>query len=504
MAGADVLVLGAGSAGSVVAARLSEDPVCRVHLVEAGDWPRDPDIADPLQWPFLEGRDFDWAYRTVAQPGTAGRVHAWPRGRVVGGSSCMHAMAHVQGHADDFAPWAEAAGPRWSQAGLARGFGRCALPQRQDRTALSPVAAAFIEAGQAIGAPMLASHKAGPLAGATVNTLTIRDGRRVSVADAYLAGAVRRPNLTISTGAVVERLAIEQGRVRGAVIRQGGASSVAEADRVVLCLGTIGSPLLLLRSGIGDAEQLRSFGIACAVALPAVGRNLHDHLLAAGNVYAARRAVPRSRLQHSESLMYLHGDDPARVEGAPDCVLACVVLPAVTECFAAPAAGSAYTIMFGFTHPTSRGSIMLTGADAVSPPRIDPAYLSTEADRRAFRRGLELAREVGHAAPLDDWRDREILPGVAVRDAPAIEAFLARAARTHHHPVGTCAMGAVVDADLRVQGLENLFVVDASVIPRITTGPVNAAVVAIAETWTEAVGAKSIAAAGAKQGERAA
>lgn len=491
MTSCDVLVLGAGSAGSVVAARLSEDPSCQICLVEAGEWPSDPDIADPLRWPYLEGKPFDWAYRTTPQAGTAGRVHPWPRGRAVGGSSCIHALAHVPGHVEDYEAWAEVGGSRWGPAALTAGLARCALPMVQPVPDIGVVTRAYIEAGRAIGAPALARHDVGQLAGATVNTLTVHEGRRVTVADAYLRPALARPNLRVVTGTSAEQLIWDGNRARGVRVRDAGGVRTLEADIVVVCLGAIASPLLLLRSGIGNPAELAEAGVACAVELPEVGRNLHDHLFAAGNVYAARQTVPGSRLQHSESLMYLHGDDPGRPDGAPDCVLACVLLPVVTECFVRPPPGAAYTILFGVTHPTSRGSVTLTGPHAADPPRIDPNYLATEADRRCFRAALRLARAVGHATPLNSWREREVFPGPYIQDETDVDAFVARAAMTHHHPVGTCALGSVVDADLRVLGTENLFVVDASIIPAITTGPVHASVLAIAEIWAADVGTKS-------------
>ena len=470
--GHDVLVLGAGSAGCVVAARLAGRGA-KVCLVEAGDWPRDPDISDPARWPFLQGREIDWCFRTTPQPRTAGRAHDWPRGRVVGGSSCLHAMAHVHGHADDFAAWGIL-----RFASLASGFARSAQPLLRPTEQVSELANDFMAAGQELGAPKLTHHNAGPLAGTAANTLTIRDGKRVSVADAYLSDVP--PNLDIVTGTTAERLLFDGDRARGVLARRGSTTLTIEADEIILCLGTLGSPLLLMRSGIGDSETLAAAGIACRFDAPGVGRNLHDHLLAAGNVYAARRPVPASRLQHSESLMYLHADDIARADGAPDIVLACVLLPVVSECFARPEVGTAYTIMCGVTHPTSRGAIRPTSPHAADPPLIDPAYLSTEHDRRVFRDSLMVARAVGHARALDAWRAHEILPGP---DATDLDDFLARAATTHHHPVGTCALGTVVDESCRVRGSENLFVVDASTIPRITTGPVNAAVVALAEIW---------------------
>jgi choline dehydrogenase-like flavoprotein len=213
-----------------------------------------------------------------------------------------------------------------------------------------------------------------------------------------------------------------------------------------------------------------------------VGRNLHDHLLSGGNVYRARRPVPPSRYQSSESLMYI---ERSGAGSAPELVLACVIAPAVTECFPAPAYGEAYTLMFGFTQPRSRGSLRLASADAKVAPLIDPNYLAEEYDRRAYLDALERAQAVGGARSLADWREAELLPGQQCRSEADRRAFLARAAYTHHHPVGTCRMGtdaeAVVTPELALRGIEGLHVVDASVIPRITTGPVNAAIIALAE-----------------------
>jgi len=492
----DAIVVGAGSAGSVLAARLSEDPARRVCVLEAGGLPTDPRIADPLQWPFLAGSAIDWGYRTVPQPGTAGRRHDWPRGRVVGGSSCLHAMAHVRGHPSDFDAWAAAAGPGWDFATLLTYFRRSerfsggasalhgadgpldvVLPDE-----VHPLVEAYMRAGEEIGLRPSGDHNGPRMDGPARNSLTIRAGRRLSVADAYLTPAQGRPNLTLACDAVVDRVVLRGNRTRGVEAIVAGRRRLVSAPLVIIAAGTVASPLVLMRSGLGPAADLGRHGVACAVDLPAVGGNLHDHLLAAGNVYRARRPLPPSRLQHSESLMYV-----TRASGlATDLVLACVVLPVVTEAFQAPPAGTAYTVMCGFTHPRSRGRIGLGGPGPLAPPIIDPAYLTAAEDRHAFRTSLDLAREVAGARALDDWRGRELLPGPGVRAADDLDAFLARAAMTHHHPVGTCAMGlesarSVVDGELRVHGVEGLRVVDASVIPTITTGPVNAAVVAIAE-----------------------
>jgi choline dehydrogenase-like flavoprotein len=204
-------------------------------------------------------------------------------------------------------------------------------------------------------------------------------------------------------------------------------------------------------------------------------------------VYRAKRPVPPSRLQHSESLTYLDSGDFTRMDGVPDIVIGCVAAPTVTECFERPRGGSAYTILSGVTHPTSRGRITLTGPGVDDPPVIDPAYLSTEHDRRLARRALEAARMIGRTQALEKWRAEEIYPGIDCRSDVDLDAFLERAVMTHHHPVGTCAMGSVVDADLKLHGFEGLYVADASVIPSITSGPIHAAVLAIAETFAAEV-----------------
>jgi pyridoxine 4-oxidase len=493
----DYLVIGSGTAGCVLAARLSEESDLRIGLVEAGGPAHHPLISQPAKWPLLQGSEIDWAYRTIPQPHTAGRRHEWARGRVVGGSTALNAMAHVRGHASDFDAWAAAGCTGWSHADLLPYFIRSETytpgpspyhgnsgPVHLIRPSEPhPVTLAYMAAGQEIGLAPSEDHNGARLAGPCLNTLTIKDGRRQSIADAYLTPAIARPNLTLMTGTEAICLLLEGGRCIGVRLRRHEAVFEAKAERgVILAAGAIASPILLLRSGIGPADELMALGIDVALDLPPVGRNLHDHLLSGGNVYRARRPVPPSKYQNSESLMYI---ERAGGAPAPELVLACVTAPVTTEQFAAPPLGDAYTLMFGFTHPRSRGSIRLASADRSIAPLIDPNYLAETYDREAYLDALEAAQSVGGAAALAEWRAEEVLPGSAVRGRAERADFLEKAAFTHHHPVGTCRMGsgpqAVVAPDLALHGLDGLYVCDASVIPTITTGPVNAAVIAIAE-----------------------
>ena len=494
----DYIVVGAGTAGCVLAARLSEDPDLRIALIEAGGPASDPAIADPLQWPRLQGSAIDWGYVTVPQSGTAGRRHAWPRGRVIGGSSCLNAMAHVRGHPSDFDAWAAAGCQGWSFADLLPYFIRSEHWERGPSsyhgdggpirlvtpTEPHPVTRCYLAAAEEIGLVPTDEHNGARMTGPTLNTLTLVDGRRQSVADAYLTPAAGRPNLTVVDASLLLELAFDGGSAcRGVTIAAGSDRRTLRATRgVILAAGTIGSPLLLMRSGIGPADHLRALGIAVRLDLPGVGANLHDHLLAGGNVYLARQPVPPSKYQHSESLLYIERDG---ARGAPKLVVACVIAPIVTELFTAPEIGTAYTLMFGFTRPRSRGTIRLASPDPTTPPLIDPNYLAEAYDRTVYLEALAAAQSIGATQALAPWRARELLPGAGVRSRAARLEFLGRAAYTHHHPVGTCRMGvdaeAVVGQDLRVRGVAGLYVVDASIFPTITTGPTNAAIIALAE-----------------------
>ena len=508
MSRCDVLIIGAGSAGSVLANRLSADPSRRVVVLEAGIRVTDPEMRRPERWPFNLGRSYDWSYSTTPQRGIAGRRLEWARGKGIGGSSILHAMAHMRGCRADFDRWAEATGDgRWSWDGLLPYFRALEnfsggadlvhgtqgpLPVLLPGPDLvSPLVASYLDAWQSLGVARIRDHNRGEMIGATPNSLTIRNGERVTVSDVYLDPVLERENLELRVGVTVRRLLVEGDRVRGVVFERGDVLETIEADDVLLTAGSIADPLLLMRSGIGDPEVLSAAGVATRLELPEVGMNLHDHLLGASNLYRSAQPVPATKLQLSESMTYLSASGLGTTTGPPDIVVGCVVGPSVSEEYLSSldglALGGAYGLLFGVTNPTSRGSLRITGPEIENAPLIDPNYLDTEHDRSMFRIALEHARLVGGSDAMSPWRENELLPGPSISSDADVDAFIARAVITHHHPVGTVRMGATDNApvtpELRLRGLDNLFVVDASVIPSITAGPVHASVLAIAESF---------------------
>ncbi|WP_112322937.1 GMC family oxidoreductase [Oceanibium sediminis] len=509
---ADVVIVGAGTAGSVLAHRLSAHANTQVLLLEAGDEPQDPRIAQPGQWAMLQNSAIDWAFRTTSQSGLGDRVEECPRGRVIGGSSAINAMGHMRGHPRDFAAWVDSGAAGWDYNDLLPYFRRSETSPFADDALYGgdgpihleqpatphPLSVAHVAAGAALGQPRLRDHNCGTMTGATFNTMTILNGRRQSTADAYLTEQVRqRPNLSIRRNVIVDRLVFDStGRATG--LRLADGEVITAHGAVILAAGAIGSPSILMRSGFGDGRVLRRLGLDVRADMAGIGQNLQDHLLSGGNVYRARQQVPLTSTQHSEAMMYLRAEGQS-MDDAPDLVVGVTSVPLVSaglrDRVPPMALGDAYTLMFGITHPRSRGSMALASADPSAAPVIDPAYLSHPTDRAHFVEALHWARRLGASESYADWRGEELLPAASDLATPdALERFIGLAALTHHHPIGTLRMGddatAPTATTLEFKGAERVFIADGSVMPSLTTGPVNAAIVAIAEKGSELIAAR--------------
>ncbi len=493
----DYVVAGGGTAGCVLAARLSQDAAARVLLLEAGGPERTAQMADPGGWPDLLGSAADWAGVTTPQA-EAGPV-IYPRGRTLGGSGGINAMAHVRGHRAGYDGWAAGGAAGWGFTDLLPYFRRTervelaggrdpglrgtegqvpVAPAAQDRR--HPVALALARALESSGYPVTDDLSGARQEGAAWVDLAIAGGQRVSPADAYLRPVLGRANLTVRTGCLATALITEGGRCTGVSYLRDGAHEVARcAGEVIVCAGAVGSPQLLMLSGIGPAGQLRGLGIGVVADLPAVGADLQDHPMVLTS-YAVPEPLPASRYNHGEMYAALRTELAGKW---PDLHLFPILLPIAPAGFEAPAAGFALTA--GVMAPDSRGSVRLASADPRAAPLIDPGFLREGADVDRLAEGLGLLRELAASEAFAGLAAAQMWPGPAVRAGAELRDYIRRAVGSYYHPAGTCPMGTgpgcVVDPQLRVHGVGGLRVADASVMPVICNAHPNATVLAIAE-----------------------
>jgi choline dehydrogenase len=505
----DYVIVGAGTAGCVLAARLSEDPDVSVLLLEAGPADRKLEIRVPAAFSKLYRTDVDWGYSTVPQPGLDGRELVYPLGRVVGGSSSINAMMALRGHRADYDEWGTLA-PGWGWDDVEPVFAATAagpFPLAKLRDP-SPLTDAFVEAAFAAGIVRSPDLNSPDNEGVGLVPVSQRRGARFSVADGYLRTARRRTNLTVQTEALVMRLVIEAGRARGAVVRIGdGDDEEAPARReVILCGGAINSPRLLQLSGIGPRDVLDAAGVSVRHEVPGVGDTLRDHV-ANGLLIRTRPGV--ETLASAESYRNLarwflrrRGPFTSNVAEAaafvrsipglvaPDLELVFAPVPFEEEGLKPPSEHGV-TLAVVQLQPRSTGSVRIRSSDPLAPPAVDPAFLSDPSDADALLRGLRLARRVAAQEPLAGFLAGEILPGEGAQDDDQLLAHVRSQSQTLYHPVGTCRMGmddlAVTDPELRVRGLEGLRVVDASVIPRLPRGHTNWPTVMVAERAAELI-----------------
>jgi 4-pyridoxate dehydrogenase len=527
----DYIIVGAGSAGCTLANRLTEDANTRVLIIEAGGWDRDPWIHIPLGWgKILQHRRHDWMYFSEPEQRLNGRPIECARGKIVGGSSSTNAMAYCRGHPRDYDRWAASGLPGWSYADVLPYFRRqeswvggandyrggdgplTTRPSNYD----DPLVDAYLAAGKAAGYPVTEDYNGANPEGFGRLQMTIRNGWRCSASTAYLRPALGRGNLDVLVNALATRIVFDGHRAVGIEYFRNGERGVAHADReILLAGGVINSPQLLMLSGVGDPVELRAHSIDVKAPLSGVGKNLQDHISASVE-YRRRGAGPFSRNMRLDRLGVelakaallgtgfatdLPSGWTAFIKSGPD-----VELPDIQLIFRAIPLGAgpylppfkqAFADGFGcraiLLRPKSRGEIKLNSGDPRVPPHIHQNFFAADDDLATLRAGLRMTRELAAQASLKAFVAAEIAPGPDKTSDADIDSHIFRTALTAHHPLGTCKMGpttdgsAVVGPDLRVHGLDALRVVDASVMPDLVGGMINAPVVMIAERAADLV-----------------
>src|SRR5579884_2039001 len=510
----DYIIIGAGSAGCVLANRLSEDPTVKVLLLEAGGRDNRKEIHIPVAFSKLFKSPCDWAYYTEPEPQLSNRTLYWPRGKVLGGSSSMNAMIYMRGHHADYDHWHYLGNHGWSYAEVLPYFKKSEKQQRgaseyhgasgplhvSDLCTVNPLSQAFIAAGEEIGFPRNQDFNGASQEGFGLYQVTQYKGRRHSAAAAFLHPVMSRKNLTVKTGTHVFGISFENKRAAIVSFQQEGGSVQARAEReIILCAGAVGSPQILMLSGIGPAEHLGQFNIPLVCDLPGVGNNLQDHP-ACGVAYECTQPVSLANAESLPNLLryvcFRKGALTSNVAEAgafiktplaaelPDLQFHFGVGYFVEHGFQ-KIKGHAFTIGPTLLHPRSRGEIRLRSSNPLDAPSIRANYLSDPHDMKVMLEGIKISRKLVGTKAFATYRGKELLPGPEAIDDQALRAHIARFTETLYHPVGTCKMGndaqSVVDSELRVHGVEGLRVVDASIMPVIVGGNTNAPTIMIAE-----------------------
>lgn len=508
----DYVIVGAGSAGSVLAARLSEDPDVTVCLVEAGGVDDSPDIHVPAAAANLFRSRHDWDYDTHPEPFCGDRRIYLPRGRVLGGTSSINGMIYIRGHRDDYDGWHQ---PGWSYDELLPYFLRSEDNERgasehhgvggplpvSDNRSRNPMAEAFVEGALRAGLPRNDDFNGPEQEGVGFYQVTQRDGFRSSTAEAFLRPALDRPNLTVETHVHVHRIAMDGDRATGVVGRRlDEAVEISARREVLLAAGAYNSPVVLMHSGIGPADQLSALGIPVQVDQPLVGRNLQDHpqfWLVWGHsqpvslLCAGEERYQRQFAEHRSGPMSSNGPEAggfARTRSglsAPDIQLTCLPVMYADGGLGAPT-GHGLSLGGFVLRPRSRGRVALASADPTVKPRITHNYYADDVDLDAAVRGVRQCLAIARTPELDPYTELP-LTVPSSDDEDSIRDFLRAQTQSSYHPAGTCAMGAVTDGELRVLGVAGLRVVDASVMPSVISGNTNAPVIAIAERAADLV-----------------
>jgi len=510
----DYIIIGAGSAGCVLANRLSEDPAVKVLLLEAGGRDTKQEIHVPLAFSKLFKGPCDWAYYTDPEPALGSRSLFWPRGKTLGGSSSINAMIYIRGHRSDYDRWRDLGNSGWGYAdvlphfkksenqadGASEYHGASGPLHVSNLRTVNPLSEAFLEAGQEAGYERNLDFNGASQEGFGFYQVTQWNGKRHSAAAAFLHPAASRPNLTVRTDVHVFGISFERKRAAIVSFQQGNGSVQERAEReIILCAGAIGSPQLLMLSGVGAAKHLRELDVPVVCDLPGVGGNLQDHP-ASAVVFECTKPVSLASAESLPNLLrymcFKNGPLTSNVAEAGAFIKTsthCQV-PDLQYHFGAgyfvehgfqKIDGHAFTLGPTLLRPYSRGEIRLRSSNPLNAPSIRANYLTDPRDMDVMLEGVKLARSLAMTTAFARYRGRELHPGVDAKDDQALRAHIVKFTETLYHPVGTCKMGddgaAVVDAELRVHGVEGLRVVDASVMPTVPGGNTNAPTIMIAE-----------------------